>query len=83
LKGGIDPAGADEHWKTARTALNRIQISFYDLGFAPNLVFIGAAIERKMAEEIWDSLKTGTLANAANLTDEIQLSSITQWLCSI
>ena len=28
LKGGIDPAGADEHWKTARTALNRIQESF-------------------------------------------------------
>ena len=24
LKGGIDPAGADEHWKTARTALVRI-----------------------------------------------------------
>ncbi len=24
LKGGIDPAGADEHWKTARAALNRI-----------------------------------------------------------
>ena len=24
LKGGIDPAGADEHWKTAQTALDRI-----------------------------------------------------------
>jgi type II restriction enzyme len=28
LKGGIDPAGADEHWKTARTALNRIHEAF-------------------------------------------------------
>lgn len=25
LKGGIDPAGADEHWKTAQAALNRIR----------------------------------------------------------
>ncbi|HZO86978.1 MAG TPA: AvaI/BsoBI family type II restriction endonuclease [Chthonomonadaceae bacterium] len=28
LKGGIDPAGADEHWKTARTALSRIRSAF-------------------------------------------------------
>lgn len=28
LKGGIDPAGADEHWKTANSALNRIRSSF-------------------------------------------------------
>ena len=32
LKGGIDPAGADEHWKTARTALERIEKSFSKLG---------------------------------------------------
>jgi len=24
LKGGADPAGSDEHWKTATEALNRI-----------------------------------------------------------
>jgi type II restriction enzyme len=28
LKGGIDPAGADEHWKTAKTALDRIKNAF-------------------------------------------------------
>lgn len=28
LKGGIDPAGADEHWKTANSALNRIRTGF-------------------------------------------------------
>ena len=28
LKGGIDPAGADEHWKTAGSALQRIRQSF-------------------------------------------------------
>jgi type II restriction enzyme len=26
LKGGVDPAGADEHWKTTNTALDRIKI---------------------------------------------------------
>lgn len=39
LKGGIDPAGADEHWKTARTHLNRIQDSFKKTGHKPNLFF--------------------------------------------
>ena len=28
LKGGIDPAGADEHWKTAKSALERIRKAF-------------------------------------------------------
>ena len=28
LKGGIDPAGADEHWKTANSALARIRTAF-------------------------------------------------------
>ena len=28
LKGGIDPAGADEHWKTANSALERIRKAF-------------------------------------------------------
>lgn len=47
LKGGIDPAGADEHWKTARTALIRIETSFAKLKLKPHLFFIGAAIEKK------------------------------------
>ncbi len=53
LKGGIDPAGADEHWKTARTALIRIQEAFAKHGFKPHTFFVGAAIEKKMASEIW------------------------------
>jgi hypothetical protein len=53
LKGGIDPAGADEHWKTARTALNRIQNAFSKRELNPHTFFIGAAIETKMAKEIW------------------------------
>jgi hypothetical protein len=83
LKGGIDPAGADEHWKTARTALHRIQQAFSDCERAPGVFFIGAAIEKRMAEEIWQMLQNGALDNAANLTNDDQVASISQWLCGI
>lgn len=83
LKGGIDPAGADEHWKTARTALSRIRESFSSKSVLPHTFFIGAAIEKKMATEIWNQLEDGYLENAANLTDEKQLASIAQWLCRL
>jgi hypothetical protein len=49
LKGGIDPAGADEHWKTARTALDRMRKAFNGAGYSPRTFFIGAAVEKKMA----------------------------------
>jgi type II restriction enzyme len=83
LKGGIDPAGADEHWKTARTALNRIHEAFAKRKLKPHTFFIGAAIEAKMATEIWEMLKRSNLENAANLTDEDQIASVTSWLCSL
>jgi type II restriction enzyme len=83
LKGGIDPAGADEHWKTARTSLTRIRKAFSDKGFSPYTFFVGAAIESSMAEEIWHQLENGTLNNAANLTDVNQVASLCGWLCSL
>jgi len=83
LKGGIDPAGADEHWKTAHTALNRINVAFKTKKLEPHTFFIGAAIEAKMASEIWKMLKQGKLENAANLTDEMQIASVTSWLCGL
>jgi hypothetical protein len=83
LKGGIDPAGADEHWKTAKTALERIRKSFSRAKQNPHTFFIGAAIERKMANEIWDELQQGVLSNAANLNNENQLASISHWLCNL
>ncbi|MFM6407785.1 MAG: AvaI/BsoBI family type II restriction endonuclease, partial [Microcystis sp.] len=58
LKGGIDPAGADEHWKTARTALQRIDDAFRKISKHPYTFFIGAAIETKMAREIYRQLET-------------------------
>ncbi len=83
LKGGIDPAGADEHWKTARTALIRIESAFAKINLKPKLFFVGSAIERKMATEIWNMLEENSLTNVANLTDEIQLNSLVRWLCDI
>lgn len=83
LKGGIDPAGADEHWKTARTALDRIRESFSKAGATPYTFFVGSAIEKKMSTEIWNQLESGILGNAANLNDENQVASISLWLCSL
>lgn len=83
LKGGIDPAGADEHWKTARTALDRIRRAFLAAGHMPSTFFVGAAVEAKMAGEIWNELNNNNLTNAANLNEESQMASISSWLCSI
>jgi len=80
LKGGIDPAGADEHWKTAHSALERIRAAFQEKKLNPSTLFIGAAIEKAMAREIFDQLQNGVLSNAANLTNEKQLVSICKWL---
>jgi len=83
LKGGIDPAGADEHWKTAHSALTRIHNAFSKSKHKPHTFFIGAAIEAKMAAEIWNLLKRGILENAANLSNEDQIASIARWLCNL
>lgn len=81
LKSGIDPAGADEHWKTARSALDRIRAKLGN--HCPPLFFVGAAIENAMATEIFGRLQNGTLAHSANLTSQQQLSDLTGWLVSL
>lgn len=83
LKGGIDPAGADEHWKTANSALNRIRTSFNKKKLKPQTFFVGAAIENSMAVEIFKQLKSGALNNAANLTNDNQLTSICEWIINL
>ncbi len=83
LKGGIDPAGADEHWKTANSALNRIKKGFEKKKSNPKTFFIGAAIENSMAEEIFKQLQTQEMSNAANLTNDNQLSSICEWIINL
>ena len=83
LKGGIDPAGADEHWKTANSHLTRIRTAFSAAQVSPFTFFVGAAIEAAMAGEIWAQLENRTLTNAANLTKPDQLASVCAWLCGL
>ena len=83
LKGGIDPAGADEHWKTGNTALNRIRESFSKHNLKIDTSFIAAAIEKKMASEIFVQLQSKILSNAANLTIDEQLVSYCNWLLKL
>lgn len=83
LKGGIDPAGADEHWKTANTALERIRTSFANAGYAVQTSFVGAAIAKAMADEIFEQLQKGVMTNAANLTNSNQLVEYCNWLLRI
>ena len=83
LKGGIDPAGADEHWKTANSALERIRVGFGQNQLSPKTFFVGAAIENSMAKEIFKHLEKGTLTNAGNLTDDKQLTSVCDWLINL
>jgi type II restriction enzyme len=83
LKGDIDPAGADEHWKTGNTALNRIRESFAKHNLKIDTSFIAAAIEKKMASEIFAQLQSKTLSNAANLTIDKQLVNYCDWLLKL
>ena len=89
LKGGIDPAGGDEHWKTARSAFDRIVERFEkEKPDCPKLFFVGAAIGISMAEEIFDMLdrKKDTrikLACAANLTKADQVQDLAKWIVSL
>ncbi len=81
LKGGIDPAGADEHWKTANSALGRIRTVFGRK--VPALFFVGAAIEAAMAKEIYKQLQKGKLAHGANLNEEDQINDLVDWLLTL
>ena len=76
LKGGIDPAGGDEHWKTARGALERIRKAYKRV----DILFICASIEKAMAREIYSMFQMGDLNCVANLTDDNQLSSACEWV---
>ncbi|MFR9649443.1 MAG: AvaI/BsoBI family type II restriction endonuclease [Rikenellaceae bacterium] len=83
LKGGIDPAGADEHWKTANSALGRIRSSF-KMSEVPILTsFAAAAIEKSMASEIYAQLKSKELDFAANITIDTQLVEYCNWILGL
>ncbi len=83
LKGGIDPAGADEHWKTARTAIDRINQAFAAHRQKPAIFFVGAAIESAMAQDVFARLSDERLTYAANLTVPKQVADLAAWLVSL
>ena len=83
LKGGIDPAGADEHWKTGNTALERIRGAFSKHGYNVHTSFIAAAIEKNMATEIYNQLVNGTLSHAINLTYDNHLTHYCEWVIEL
>lgn len=83
LKGRIVPAGTDEHWKTANTALERIRTSYSSVGHTVQTSFVGAAIEKAMANEIFDQLSNGTMTNAANLINNDQLVDYCNWIIEL
>ena len=77
LKGGVDPAGADEHWKTGFSALNRIDKIFTDYNKKrPILIFLGSAIASFMAGEIFHLLEKKWLGAAANINNNLQLQEV-------
>ncbi len=45
--------------------------------------FIGAAIENSMAVEIYKQLQKGKLDNAANLTNDEQLTAVCAWILNL
>jgi type II restriction enzyme len=81
LKGGIDPAGADEHWKTANTALERIRSAY--LLHKPHTFIAAAAIEADMAREMFGQLQRNALSGAANLTKDDQMTALINWIISL
>lgn len=83
LKGGIDPAGADEHWKTGNSALTRIRTAFKNNDLPIATSFIAAAIQAKMAKEIFNQLMDSTLTCGINLTVDKQLTEYCDWVIKL
>ena len=69
VKGGADPAGSDEHWKTATQALNRILDASRATSRAqPALAFVATIFVERVAREAQAWIDEGKLTAAYNLT---------------
>lgn len=69
LKGGADPAGSDEHWKTAKSAFQRIIDAAKDSGRPqPALSFIATILVDRVAREAVLWMQQGKLVSVYNLT---------------
>ncbi len=84
LKSGNDPAGGDEHWKTAWAAFDRIRNpSSIAKEFRPELFFVGRAIEAVMAANIFERLENGVFSFAAYLSNPQQVEALARWLIAL
>lgn len=69
IKGGADPAGSDEHWKTATQALNRILEAAEKTGHQkPKLSFFATILVDRVAIEAQQWIDEGRLTSVYNLT---------------
>ncbi len=69
LKGGADPAGSDEHWKTATRAFDRILLACERTDRPqPPLSFIATILVERVAREAADWIEQGKLTSVYNLT---------------
>jgi hypothetical protein len=69
LKGGADPAGSDEHWKTATQALVRVMDASENTGRKkPFMSFIAAILVERVAIEAQQWIDEGNLTSVYNLT---------------
>ena len=69
LKGAADPAGSDEHWKTATQAFNRILLACEKTGREqPPLSFMATILVNRVAREAQGWLDQGKLTSVYNLT---------------
>ena len=69
IKGGADPAGSDEHWKTATQTLNRILEAAENTGRPkPKLSFLATILVERVAREAQRWMDNGKLTSVYNLT---------------
>jgi len=69
IKGGADPSGSDEHWKTATQALSRILEACEKTGRPkPDLSFLATIIVERVAREAQTWIDQGKLTSVYNLT---------------
>jgi hypothetical protein len=69
IKGGADPAGSDEHWKTATQALSRISEACDKTGRPkPDLSFMATIIVERVAKEAQTWIDDSRLTSVYNLT---------------
>lgn len=83
VKGGADPAGSDEHWKTATQALDRILRACHATNRAqPALTFVATIFVERVARDAQQWIEEGKLTSAYNLTRMLQDPQDMERFCS-